>query len=199
MENEKIESRIPMILAGVLTTVVTIGLVVLLLWPAISSDTAANPGTTETTETTAPEIAPAPPISINTPETEDAATVAWNEEMGPLIQRVISDVTAPPVSSIKLLRIKCARIENAVGQIKTKPKAPKTDVAEAFDTWALFVEDAVVYCLEGSTNLSDEQALTTAGGNLVSTMAYFDTFISVVSNYVDLTKVPSNAPTQVSP
>lgn len=198
MENEKNETRIPMLIAGVLTIVVTVGLVALLILGG-GKDEPQVETTTETTETTAPIGAPAPQVEIKVPETEDPATVKWNEDMGPHIQRVISDVTSPPVSSIKLLRIKCSRIENVIGQMREKPAAPQQEVREAFETWLLFLEDATVYCLEGSKNLADDEALTTAGGNLVSTMAYFDTFISAISNYVDLTKTPSNAAGQNTP
>jgi len=191
VENEKNEARIPMLLAGVLTAVVTVGLVALLLLGG-GDDT---PETVESTvPTTVAQVGPPPDLDIKVPEVEDPAMVAWNEDMGPLIQRVISDVTSPPVSSIELLRIKCSRVASAVEQMREKPAPPRDDVAEAFDTWLLFLDDATVYCLEGSENLVEQDALTTAGGNLVSTMAYFDSFIEVVSNYVDFTKAPSNAP-----
>lgn len=180
-----------MLLAGVLTVVVTVGLVVLLL---IGGGDEVPETVETTTPTTVAQVGPPPDLDIKVPEVEDPAMVAWNEDMGPLIQRVISDVTSPPVSSIELLRIKCSRVASVVEQMREKPEPPKEDVAEAFDTWLLFLEDATVYCLEGSENLVEQDALTTAGGNLVSTMAYFDSFIEVLSNYVDFTKAPSNAP-----
>lgn len=191
MENEKNEARLPMLLAGVLTVVITVGLVALLL---LGGGDEAPETVEPTTPTTVAQVGPPPDLDIKVPEVEDPAMVAWNEDMGPLIQRVISDVTSPPVSSIELLRIKCSRVASVIEQMREKPEPPKEDVAEAFDTWLLFLEDATVYCLDGSENLVEQDALTTAGGNLVSTMAYFDSFIEVLSNYVDFTKAPSNAP-----
>lgn len=183
------QHRISVLLAGVLTISVTLGLVVLLL-----------AGTTTTTPentlpaTTLPTATTTPTVSTPTVVEADPAVKDWNETVGATIQKLIVEVSAPPAASIDVLRLKCERVKTLAAEARRYPAAPRPDVADAFGNWVAVLEDAAIFCTDGSKNLTDTEALAAAGNNIGATGAYFETFIQVVGQYVDLAATPSNAP-----
>lgn len=191
-ETQNPQQRIGVLLAVVLTIAATVALVALLL---TGGGEKADPATTTTVtaSTTLPdEQVIAPPTVVEA----DAKVKAWNENIGPTIQKIIVEVSAPPAASIDVLRLKCERVKALVKEADSYPKAPREDVAEAFSNWLMVLEDAAIFCTDGSKELPETDALAAAGNNLGSTGAYFETFIQTVGRYVDLGQVPSNAPQQ---
>ena len=194
MENNQsnAQQRIGVLIAGVLTVSATIGLVVLLLAGGSKNQ---DPGTTPTSAPTATTTVPAEQvIAAPTVVEADAKVKEWNEKIGATIQKIIVEVSAPPAASIDVLRLKCERVKTLVTEARTYPAAPRADVAEAFDNWLAVLEDAAVFCTDGSKELTESDALAAAGNNIGSTGAYFENFIQAVGKYVDLNQRPSNAP-----
>jgi hypothetical protein len=184
--------RIGVLLAVVLTIAATVALVALLL---TGGETTADPATTTipaATTTVPDEQVIAPPTVVDA----DAKVKAWNENIGPTIQKIIVEVSAPPAASIDVLRLKCERVKALVKEAGSYPKAPREDVAESFTNWLAVLEDAAIYCTDGSKELPDTDAVAAAGNNLGATGAYFETFIQTIGRYVDLSQAPSNAPQQ---
>jgi hypothetical protein len=191
-ENKNPQQRIGVLLAVVLTIAATVALVALLL--------TGNGGETTVPTTTSPVVTTTLPDEqvITTPTVTEAddKVKAWNESVGATIQKIIVEVSAPPSASIDVLRLKCARVKTLVTEARTYPPAPREDVAEAFTNWIAVLEDAAIFCTDGSKELDDTAALAAAGNNLGSSGAYFETFIQTIGRYVDLSQAPANAPQQ---
>jgi len=143
----------------------------------------------ESVETSIP--APLPPqVTIPQPERIDPNLTAWNTEHGSEISRLLAILGAPPVRDITLLRFRCKQVSEALDDLENIPKPSNQEVAEAFDLWLLSVRDAVTFCLEGSLELADSEALPVAGSNLGSTSMFWDIFFRELAKHVDLTGTP---------
>jgi hypothetical protein len=154
---------------------------------------------TETTDSDMPPVesvatsAPAPvtsQVAIPQPERIDIELTMWNTEHGPEIGRLLAVLVAPPVRDVTLLRFRCKRMLELVSDLQSIPKPPNAGVAEAFDVWLLSVNDAVTFCLEGSLELPDNEALPVAGSTLGSTGVFWDIFFMKLAEQVDLTGAP---------
>lgn len=136
---------------------------------------------------------PAPailPVEILQPEQIDPELTAWNEEHGPEIGRLYAILVSPPVRDVTLLRFRCKQMGEAVEDLINVPKPSNQAVAEAFDLWVLAVRDAVTFCLEGSLDLPDNEALPVAGSTIGSTSLFWDNFYRELAKHVDLTGTP---------
>jgi len=135
-------------------------------------------------------VPPIPPIEIPEPEEIDPELAAWNEENGPKIGRLYAILLSPPVRNITLLRFRCKQMGEAVEDLINVPKPPNQEVAEAFDMWVIAVRDAVTFCLEGSLDLPDNEALPIAGSTIGSTSLFWENFNREMAKRVDLTGAP---------
>lgn len=142
------------------------------------------------TTLTAPPI---PTITVPQPERIDPELTAWNTEHGPEIGKLLAILVAPPVRDITLLRFRCKQMQETLTDLENIPKPANEKVAEAFDLWLLSVRDAVAFCLEGSLELPDSEALPVAGSNLGSTSVFWDIFFMELAKHVDLTTAPTGA------
>jgi hypothetical protein len=157
------------------------------------TDQTDEPGTTvEETATTLP-APPIPAITVPQPERIDPELTAWNTEHGPEIAKLLAILVAPPVRDVTLLRFRCKQMQEALTDLESIPKPANEKVAEAFDLWLLSVRDAVTFCLEGSLELPDSEALPVAGSNLGSTSVFWDIFFMELAKHVDVTAVPAGA------
>lgn len=134
-----------------------------------------------------------PQVTIPVPERIDPELTAWNVEHGPEIGRLLAILVAPPVRDITLLRFRCKQIGEALDDLVDVPKPSNQEVAEAFDLWLRSVRDAVTFCLEGSLELADSEALPVAGSNLGSTSVFWDIFFVELAKHVDVTGTPPGA------
>lgn len=139
---------------------------------------------------------PAPPIptvTVPQPERIDPELTQWNTEHGPEIGKLLAILVAPPVRDVTLLRFRCKQMQETLTDLESISKPGNEKVAEAFDLWLLSVRDAVTFCLEGSLELPDSEALPVAGSNLGSTSVFWDIFFMELAKHVDLTAAPSGA------
>lgn len=157
------------------------------------TDQAEKSGTTvEETATTLP-APPIPAITVPRPERIDPELTAWNTEHGPEIAKLLAILVAPPLRNVTLLRFRCKQMQEALTDLESVPKPANEKVAEAFDLWLRSVREAVTFCLEGSLELPDSEALPVAGSNLGSTSVFWDIFFMELAKHVDVTAVPTGA------
>lgn len=146
-----------------------------------------------TTESSTSVATPAPSVTVPRPERIDPELTAWNTEHGPAIGRLLAVLAAPPVRDVTLLRFRCKQMLAELVELENIEKPSNAAVAEAFDVWLLSVRDAVTFCLEGSLELPDNEALPIAGSGLGSTGVFWDTFFLELAKHVDLTGTPPGA------
>lgn len=133
---------------------------------------------------------PRPDVRISAPERIDAELTAWNEAQGPAIAYLLSVLGAPPVRDITLLRFRCKQLLEPLADLEAAPAPGVPAVAEAFDLWLVSVRDAVDFCLEGSQELNETDAVAIAGSGIGSTGMFWEIFFNELAKHVDLTGQP---------
>lgn len=154
-----------------------------------TEDSTEDAPVTESTLTSVPATV-IPQVTVPLPERIDPELTAWNSEHGPAIGKLLAILVAPPVRDVTLLRFRCKQMSESLDDLENIPKPSNQEVAEAFDLWLLSVRDAVTFCLEGSLELADSEALPVAGSNLGSTSVVWDIFFRELAKHVDLTGTP---------
>lgn len=182
-----------LVVAG--AVVVSIVLAGVLAWTLLRSSADSVIVDGETTTSVATSSAPMPAPETRAPDLPgpieiDEALTSWHDEQAPTLARLLAMLSAAPATSSEQLRTRCKQISQIVYGLKVAPAPPRASVATAYDQWLGEVLDAVTFCVEGTTNLPEKDALVVASTGLGSTGAFWETFFLELARWVDLRSVP---------
>lgn len=182
-----------LVIAG--AAVVSVLLAGVLAWTLTrsSDNSVVVDGETATSVATSLEPAPAPETSgpdIPVPSEVDESLTAWHEEQAPTLARLLAMLGAAPATNSEQLRTRCKQIGQITGDLQSAAQPQRDSVATVYNQWLGGVLDATAFCVEGTTDLPEKDAIAAANSGLASTGVLWETFFLELARWVDLRSTP---------
>jgi hypothetical protein len=183
-----------LVIAG--AVVVSILLAGVLAWTLLRSSADSVVVDDETTTSVAASNEPAPAPETQAPDFPgpieiDESLTAWHDEQAPTLARLLAMLGAAPATSSEQLLTRCKQISQIVDGLQAAPAPPRASVATVYSQWLGEVLDAVTFCVEGTTNLPEKDAIVVVSTGLGSTGAFWETFFLELARWVDLRSGPT--------
>lgn len=178
--------------------VVSVLLAGVLAWTVLGRDSAetGDGAVDSTVATTVPAtVAPIEPSvpTIPAPVEVDDALTLWHSEQSPTLARLLAMLGAPPATNVEQLRTRCKQLGQIVEGLTTGAQPGRESVAVRYTEWLDGLTDAIDFCVSGTLDLPDKDAIVTASSSLGSTGVLWEGFFLELARYVDL-RGPSGAP-----